>query len=68
MKVEYDIRHNETVGANVYFNADEFILFYKILGDFVYPKLPDTPDLKLGKEMYDGILTPEEYKQGLKGE
>ena len=68
MKIKYDIRHNKTVGANVYFNVDEFILFYKILSDFVHPELPDAADLKLGKEMYDGILTPEEYKQELKGE
>lgn len=68
MEIKYDIRHNKTVGANVYFNADEFILFYKILSDFVHPKLPDTADLELGKEMYAGILTPEEYKQRLKGE
>ena len=68
MKIEYDIRHNKTVGANVYFNVEEFILFYKILSDFVHPKLSDVADLKLGKEMYDGILTPEEYKQGFKGE
>lgn len=73
MKIKYDIRHNKTVGANVYFNVDEFILFYKILSDFVDPKFPDVPDaadFKLGEEMYAGILTPEEYKQKaeLKGE
>lgn len=68
MEIKYDIRHNKTVGANVYFNADEFILFYKILSDFVHPKLPNAADIQLGEEMYAGIPTPEEYKQGLKGE